>query len=103
MNANVIRTGGVRVFISGEFRKNLATLSRLFAANANHRFESQKRSQLFIRVHNEGEEVPAKRARFPKLAFIGNSSLYWSCSRIGSFFKGALIAQAASCRSDKRQ
>jgi len=34
-NANVIRTGGVRVFISREFRKNLASLSRLFAASTD--------------------------------------------------------------------
>jgi len=39
------------VFISGEFRKNLTSLSRLFAAD--RRFQFQKRSQLVIRVNNE--------------------------------------------------
>ena len=37
--ANVIRTGGLLVFISGEFRKTLPTLSRLFTASGDCRFE----------------------------------------------------------------
>jgi hypothetical protein len=41
------------VFISGEFRKTLAGLSRQFAASADHRFKFQKRSQLFVGAHNE--------------------------------------------------
>jgi hypothetical protein len=41
------------VFISREFRKNLASLSRLFAASADRRFQFQKRRQLFIHTHNE--------------------------------------------------
>ena len=40
-------------FRCAEFRKNLAGLSRKFAAGANRRFEFQKRGQLFIRLHNE--------------------------------------------------
>jgi hypothetical protein len=41
------------VFVFGEFGRNLASLSRQFAASANRRFEFQKRRQQFIRVHNE--------------------------------------------------
>jgi hypothetical protein len=37
----------------GEFERNLANRSNQFAATVNHRFEFQKRRQLFIRVHNE--------------------------------------------------
>src|SRR5437870_3921159 len=47
MSANVIRTGGMLVFISGKSRKNLASLSRQFAASADRSFQLQKRSQLF--------------------------------------------------------
>src|SRR5258705_8059982 len=57
---NVIRTGGMRVFIFSEFRKNLASLSRLFAASTNRRFEFEKSRQLFIRVHNETVSVVVK-------------------------------------------
>jgi len=48
------------VFICGEFRKNLATLSRLFAASADSRFEFHKRRQLFIRAHNETLSVAVR-------------------------------------------
>src|SRR5436309_314173 len=51
MSASVIRTGGVRVFISQEFRKNLASLSRQLSAGADRRFQFDKRGQLFIRTH----------------------------------------------------
>ena len=37
----------------GEFGKNLAKLSSQFAASAERRFQLNKRSQLFIRTHNE--------------------------------------------------
>src|SRR5436190_13239281 len=37
----------------GELGRNLACLARQFAASADRRFEFQKRSHLFIRVHNE--------------------------------------------------
>jgi hypothetical protein len=47
------------VFISGEFRKNLASLSRLFAASTDRRFEFQKRGQLLIRTHNETLSIVA--------------------------------------------
>jgi hypothetical protein len=41
------------LFVFGEFGRNLASLSRQFAPSADRRFEFQKRSHLFIRVHNE--------------------------------------------------
>src|SRR5205807_5887933 len=58
-SANVIRTGGMRVFISGEFRENLARSSSQFAASTNRRFEFCDRSQLFIGAHNEALTVAA--------------------------------------------
>jgi hypothetical protein len=42
-----------------EFGKNLASLSNQFAASADRSFESQKRGQLFIRVHNETLSIVA--------------------------------------------
>jgi hypothetical protein len=60
MNANVIRTGGVHVFISREFRKNLHSLSRLFAARTDRQFQFDKRSQLLIRARNETVSVAVK-------------------------------------------
>jgi len=65
MNANVIRTGGVHVFISQEFRKNLHSLSRLFAARTDRQFQFDKRRQLFIRPHNEPFSVSAMRVNNP--------------------------------------
>ena len=53
------------VFALGEFGRNLACLSRQLAAGANRRFEFQKRSQLFIRVHNEALTVAAMRVSNP--------------------------------------
>jgi hypothetical protein len=53
------------VFISGEFRKNLASLSRQFAASADRRFQFQKRSQLIICTHNETLSVAAMRVSNP--------------------------------------
>ena len=38
---------------AGEFVKNLVNPSRQFATSTNRRFQFQKRSQLFIRAHNE--------------------------------------------------
>jgi hypothetical protein len=49
------------VFIFGEFGRNLASLSKLFAATADRRFEFEKRSQLFIRTHDETLSVVAMR------------------------------------------
>jgi hypothetical protein len=42
--------------------KNLANLSNQFATNANRYFRFQKRSQLFIRAHNEMLSVVARRS-----------------------------------------
>jgi len=39
--------------MAGEFRENLASLSRLFAASANRRFKFYKRSKLVVGMHNE--------------------------------------------------
>ena len=50
---------------AAEFGKNLANLSNQFAVSANHGFEFQKRSQLFIRVHNETLSVVAMRVNNP--------------------------------------
>ena len=46
MSASVIRTGEMRVSISREFRTNLASLSRQFAASADRGFKFDKRGQL---------------------------------------------------------
>jgi hypothetical protein len=48
-----------------DFGKNLANPSNQFAATANHRFEFQKRSELFIRAHNERLSVVAMRVCNP--------------------------------------
>jgi hypothetical protein len=47
---------------------NLASLSSLFAASVNRRFQFQKRSQLFIRTHNEAPSVVAMRVNDPDCA-----------------------------------
>ena len=46
-----------------EFGKNLANLSKQFAANVDYRFEFQKRRQLFIGSHNKTLSVVAMRVR----------------------------------------
>jgi hypothetical protein len=53
----------MRVFMSGEFLKNLASLSR--------QFEFNKRSQLFIRTHNETLSVAAMRVDNPDRSSVG--------------------------------
>jgi len=53
------------VFIFGEFGRNLASLSRLFTASADRSFKFLKRSQLFIRTHNETLSVTAMRVNNP--------------------------------------
>ena len=68
---NVIRIDGTPVFISGEFRKILATLSRLFAASVNRQFKFQKCSQLFICVHNVPLSVVAVCVRNPDRSPVG--------------------------------
>jgi hypothetical protein len=40
-------------FNDAESQKNLGSLSRQFAVSASRRFKFHKRSQLFIRVHDE--------------------------------------------------
>ena len=40
------------IFISGEFWKNLANVSRQFTASADRRFQFHKRAQLFLRTYN---------------------------------------------------
>ena len=64
------------VFMSGEFSKTLANLSRLFAANANRRFQFQKSRQLLIGPHNE-------RCPWPRLLYShANGSPQYSALRI---------------------
>jgi hypothetical protein len=49
-------------FSDAEFAKNYATVSsKKRAATPNRRFEFEKRSELFIRVHNEPLSVIAMR------------------------------------------
>jgi hypothetical protein len=57
------------VFISGEFRKNLASLSRLFAAN--RRFQFEKRRQQFFGTHNETLSVAPMRVSNPDRSPVG--------------------------------
>jgi hypothetical protein len=51
--------------------ENLASLSRQFAASSNRRLQFHKRSQLFIRVHNEPLSVAAMRVRNPDRPPVG--------------------------------
>ena len=44
-----------------EFGKNLANLSKQFAANVDYRFEFQKRRQLFLGLHDVTLSVVAMR------------------------------------------
>jgi hypothetical protein len=53
------------VLSDAELAKNLACSSKQFAASANRRFQFQKRSQLFIRSHNETLPVAAMRVSNP--------------------------------------
>jgi hypothetical protein len=59
------------VLIFGEFGRNLASLSRQFTASADRRFEFLKRSQLFIRTHNETLSVTAMRVNNPDRSPVG--------------------------------
>ena len=52
-------------FSNAEFGKNLARLSRQFAAGTNRRFQFQKRSQLIIRMHDEPLSVIPMRVNDP--------------------------------------
>jgi len=58
------------VFISGEFGRNLACLSRQFTASADRRFQFHKRRQLFIGMHNEPLSL-AMRVNDPNCAPLG--------------------------------
>jgi hypothetical protein len=50
-----------QIYLGAKFRKKSGQLSSQFAASANRRFKFQKRSQLFIRVHNETLSVITMR------------------------------------------
>jgi len=50
--------------VSGNSAKNLARLSRQLIASADRRFKFHKRSQLFIRTHNETLSVAARQLMF---------------------------------------
>jgi hypothetical protein len=52
-------------FGDAEFAKNLANVSRQFAATSSCRFQLQKRSQLFIRTRNEPLSVVPMRISNP--------------------------------------
>src|SRR5258708_643233 len=52
-------------FSDAEFGKNLAGLSSKLAATSNRRFEFEKGSQLFIRMHNETLSVASMRVSNP--------------------------------------
>jgi hypothetical protein len=58
-------------FSDAEFCKNVANLSNQFAANANRRFEFQKRGQFFLRVHNETLSVAAMCVCNPDCSPVG--------------------------------
>jgi hypothetical protein len=53
-----------------EFGKNLANLSRQLPASSNCRFEFKKRSQYFIRTHNETLSVVAVHVSNPDCASL---------------------------------
>jgi hypothetical protein len=59
------------VFAFGEFGRNLASLSRQFAASANRRFKFNKRRQLFLRTHNETLTVVAMCVCNPDRSPVG--------------------------------
>ena len=68
------------VFLTKEFQKNLASLSRLFAARANRRYQFNKRSQLLIRAHNGTVSVTAMRIAVQLSAIIispKNPNVLW--------------------------
>jgi len=54
----------IQILVSVLFAKNLGNLASQFGARANRRFEFHKRSQLFIRVHNETLAVAAMRISY---------------------------------------
>jgi hypothetical protein len=58
-----------------DFGKNLANPSNQFTAPANHRFEFEKRRQLFIRAHNETLSVATMCVNNPDPFARENQSL----------------------------
>jgi hypothetical protein len=53
-----LRYPWIQLFINGgEFGENYASLSKQFVARPNRRFEFHKRSQQFIRTHDEALTV----------------------------------------------
>jgi hypothetical protein len=66
---------GIQIFWNGdEFGKNAASLSKQFAASANRQFEFEKRSQLFIRPHNETLSVVTMCVSNPDRSPVGIKS-----------------------------
>jgi hypothetical protein len=58
-------------FSDVEFGGNLSSLSRLFAASADRRFQFQKSRQLFIGMHNETLPVVAVCVSNPDRSPVG--------------------------------
>jgi hypothetical protein len=69
-----------------ELGRNLACLSRQFTASADRRFEFQKRSHLFIRVHNAF--IKQELARFSNDQRLSMNTSWWvlCSSMIREFF-----------------
>jgi hypothetical protein len=91
----VIRTGGILAFISEEFAKNLASLSRQSAATENSRFEFQKTQLIPIRAHNEMLSViaiPRLRSR----SFDLMISSFYSLFRVRILATGASVTAVGS-------
>jgi len=59
-----------------ESRINLANLSRQFTATPNRRFQFHKRSQLFIRVHNETLSVAMRIDNKDRSGFDASPRIY---------------------------
>ena len=55
----ILRLIQAHPFKDGEFGENLANVSNKFAASADRGIKFQKRSQYFIRAHNETLSVVA--------------------------------------------
>jgi len=55
----------------GELGRNLACLSRQFTASANRQIEFDKRSQLFIGLHNETLSIVAMCVGDPDRSPVG--------------------------------
>jgi hypothetical protein len=62
-------------FSDAEFGKIMVGLSRQFAASASRRFQFQKRSQDFIRTHNETLSIVAMCVQQSRLFALQNPRL----------------------------